>query len=169
MKRTTAVILRALCVAAVLALPGLGVAAPVADTPGMAMLDDAPKWRRQLQLNADQAVLWAEAESATRALLRARRLRRLALQTEVEEALDAQVERSDFAARFAAEEATLREENDRNRVVWNAFAAALDEGQRRAFAAAVRAQVDPDELLVESPAPAKAAAKRQKDRRGTPK
>lgn len=165
MKRTTAILLRAICAAAVLALPALGLAAPVADTPGMAMLDDAPQWRRQLKLSADQAVLWAEAERATRALLRARRLRRLALQTEVEDALDAQAETQDFAARFAAEEATLREEDGRNRALWDAFAAALDDGQRRIFSAAVRAQVDATELLLEAPAPAKVAAKRHHDRR----
>lgn len=122
-----------LALAAALSAPAL--ATPVMDWRAPDLLMMAPDLKGTLKLNANQATLWNQTESRTRALLRERQSRQEKLQARALQALQASgVELRELAGALDAEDATLVAENRQLREWWLTLNDALNDTQRQAVA-----------------------------------
>lgn len=128
--------------AAVLSAPTLSFAATLFDVPTEEMLRQSGEIRQQLNLQNTQAMLWLQAEGATREMLRERQARRERLLIELGAALSTAVPLRDLAKKIAAEEDLSLLETRRNRELWLDVDASLDDASRQAFRAAIRQQLE---------------------------
>lgn len=121
--------------ALVLALSGAAHATPVMDWRAPDLLLMAPDLKVALKLNANQATLWNQVESRTRALLRERQSRQEKMQAQALPALQGTgVELRDLTGAVDAEETAVAQENRQLREWWLTLNDALDEPQRQAVA-----------------------------------
>jgi len=110
-------------------------ATPVMDMRAEDLLLMAPALKESLKLNANQATLWAQTESRTRALLRERQSRRERLQAAGKQALDAKdLELRELTGALDAEQAASNAEEKQLRELWLTVNDALDENQRHTVA-----------------------------------
>lgn len=110
-------------------------ATPVMDMRAEDLLLMAPALKESLKLNANQATLWAQTESRTRALLRERQSRRERLQAAGKQALEAKdVELRELTGALDAEQAATSAEEKQLRELWLTVNDALDENQRHTVA-----------------------------------
>lgn len=110
-------------------------ATPVMDIRAEDLLLMAPALKEFLKLNANQATLWAQTESRTRALLRERQSRRERLQAASKQALEAKdVELRELTGALDAEQAAASAEEKQLRELWLTVNDALDENQRHTVA-----------------------------------
>lgn len=121
--------------ALVFALTGTVHATPVMDWRAPDLMMMAPDLKATLKLNANQATLWNQTESRTRALLRERQSREERMQAQGLQALQGKnVELRDLTPALDAEEAVTTRENRQLREWWLTVNDALDEAQRQAVA-----------------------------------
>lgn len=121
--------------AVVLAFAAAAHATPVMDMRAEDLLLMAPALKESLKLNANQATLWAQTESRTRALLRERQSRRERLQAASKQALEAKdVELRELTGALDAEQAAASAEEKQLRELWLTVNDALDEDQRHTVA-----------------------------------
>ncbi|AVR99015.1 hypothetical protein C9I28_02600 [Pseudoduganella armeniaca] len=114
---------------------GSALATPVMDWRAPDLLMMAPDLKGTLKLNANQATLWNQTESRTRALLRERQSRQEQLQARALQALQANgVELRALAGALDGEDTTLLAENHQLREWWLTVNDALDDVQRQAVA-----------------------------------
>ena len=110
-------------------------ATPVMEMRAEDLLLMAPALKESLKLNANQATLWAQTESRTRALLRERQSRRERLQAAGKQALEAKdVELRELSGTLDAELAASSAEEKQLRELWLTVNDALDEDQRHTVA-----------------------------------
>lgn len=110
-------------------------ATPVMEMRAEDLLLMAPALKESLKLNANQATLWAQTESRTRALLRERQSRRERLQAAGKQALEAKdVELRELSGALEAELAASSAEEKQLRELWLTVNDALDEDQRHTVA-----------------------------------
>jgi hypothetical protein len=131
--------------AAVLSAPTLAFAATLFDVPSEEMLRQAGEIRQKLNLQNTQAMLWLQAEGATRDMLRERQARRERLLIELGAALGTALPLRDLAKKIAAEEDFSLLETRRNRELWLDIDASLDDASRQAFRSAIRQQLEKPE------------------------
>ena len=118
-----------------LALSGSAHATPVMDWRAPDLIMMAPDLKASLKLNANQATLWSQTESRTRALLRERQSRQEKLQAQGLQALQGKnVELRDLTGALDAEEGAVAQENRQLREWWLIVNDALDEVQRQTVA-----------------------------------
>jgi hypothetical protein len=138
-------------------------ASPVMDMRAEDLLLMAPALKESLKLNANQATLWAQTESRTRAMLRERQSRRERLQAASKQALEAKdVELRDLAGPLEAEQAATNAEEKQLRELWLTVNDALDETQRRTVAVFLGEQLS----RVEGPIRPAAAPRSEGEGRG---
>jgi hypothetical protein len=122
---------RSLLLTTALAFAVPSFAVPVMDMRADDLLAMAAEFRKELNLNANQATLWQQTESRTRNLLRERKSRRERMQLAVRPALDGkQVELRDLVGGVDAETAASAAEEKQLRTWWLEVNDALDETQR---------------------------------------
>lgn len=125
----------------------VGALAPSFATPLMEMRAEdlmfmASDMKKSLNLNPNQAVLWQQVESRSRALLRERSSRRERLQAKTKTTLEgAAVELREVGAALDAEGATTLAEEKQLREWWLTLNDALDEPQRASVARMVAEQM----------------------------
>lgn len=144
---------------AALVFAGLGMTGPLPsyamllmDAPGEEVLKQSAEIRQKLNLTANQQVLWQQAESRTREMVRERRARRERLQAELKSSLDdRKIELRDLAKKIDAEEDLGNQEIRKIRELWLTLDDALDDGQRQAAHAFLREQLDRFDQIKESP------------------
>jgi hypothetical protein len=118
-----------------LLLAGAALATPMLDMRAQDLLMMAPDLKQQLKLNANQATLWQQTESRTRALLRERQSREEKLQAATLAALDGKdVELRELSGALDTEDAARAAEEKQLREWWLTVNDALDETQRRQVA-----------------------------------
>lgn len=110
-------------------------AVPVMEMRAEDLLVMAAEFRKELNLNANQATLWQQTESRTRTLLRERNARRERMQAALRPALDGRdVELRELAGGVEAEAAASAAEEKQLRAWWLDVNDALDETQRKQVA-----------------------------------
>ncbi|KQW90348.1 hypothetical protein ASC94_20570 [Massilia sp. Root418] len=110
-------------------------AVPVMEMRAEDLLAMAAEFRKELNLNANQATLWQQTESRTRAVLRERKSRRERMQAALRPALDGKdVELRELAGGVDAEAAASAAEEKQLRAWWLDVNDALDETQRKQVA-----------------------------------
>ena len=125
----------------------VGAAAPSFATPVMEMRSEdllpmAPEIKKELNLNANQQVLWQQTENKSRTILRDRQSRRERLQQRTKAALEgSKVELRDLVAGMEAEEAASAAETKQLRELWLTMNDALDENQRQVVVTLVSEQL----------------------------
>jgi len=118
-----------------LALSGTAHATPVMDWRAPDLMLMAPDLKASLKLNANQATLWNQTESRTRALLRERQSRQEKMGAQGLQALQGRnVELRDLTGGLDAEEGAVAQENRQLREWWLTVNDALDEPQRQTVA-----------------------------------
>lgn len=128
--------LRSIVAAVVLSAAALpAMALPLMDLHLEDLLPMAPDFKKELNLNANQATLWQQTESRSRQIMRDRLSRRQKLQEAMASALTAkQVELRDLVGAVDAETATSAAEEKQMREWWLTVNDALNETQRRQVA-----------------------------------
>ena len=120
---------------AAMLLAGPALATPMMDMRAQDLLMMAPDLKQQLKLNANQATLWQQTESRTRALLRERQSREEKLQAATLAALGGKdVELRELSGTLDAEDGARAAEEKQLREWWLTVTDALDETQRRQVA-----------------------------------
>ena len=125
----------------------VGAAAPSFATPVMEMRSEdllpmAPEIKKELNLNANQQILWQQTENKSRTILRDRQSRRERLQQRTKAALEgSKVELRDLVAGMEAEEAASAAETRQLRELWLTMNDALDENQRQMVVTLVSEQL----------------------------
>lgn len=115
------------------AVPAFAV--PVMDMRAEDLLAMAAEFRKELNLNANQATLWQQTENRTRTLLRERTSRRERMQLAVRPALEGKdVELRELVGGIDAETATAAAEEKQLRAWWLDVNDALNESQRKQVA-----------------------------------
>lgn len=110
-------------------------AVPVSEMRAEDLLAMAAEFRKELNLNANQATLWQQTENRTRALLRERTSRRERMQAALRPALDGKsVELRELVGGVDAEAAASAAEEKQLRAWWLDVNDALDETQRKQVA-----------------------------------
>jgi uncharacterized membrane protein YgcG len=112
-------------------LTPLAQAAPVMALSIENLMPMAPDFKKSLNLNANQQLLWQQVDSRTRAAMRARQMRRDALQETLKKDLsDPKLELRDAAKKLDAEAELSHLEDQQLRELWLTVNDALDDGQR---------------------------------------
>lgn len=128
--------LRRFAVAAALACAAASShAIPVMDMRLEDLMPMAQDFKKELNLNANQQILWQQTENRTRQLLRERQARRERLQASLQQALNTpKLELRDLEAGVAAESGADAAEEKQLREWWLTVNDALDERQRQMVA-----------------------------------
>jgi hypothetical protein len=139
---TSSLITRVLAAALLAGAFGSAFATPVMDMRADDLVPMASEFRKELNLNANQQILWQQVESRSKAVLRERHARRERLQQALTAGLGgAKVELRDLNGPLEAEAATSAQEDKALRELWLGVNDALDENQRRQVATMVAEQL----------------------------
>jgi hypothetical protein len=123
---------RGLLLTSALAFSLPSFAVPVMEMRAEDLLAMASDFRKELNLTTNQATLWQQTESRSKALLRERKSRRERMQAALRPALDGKdVELRDLAGGVEAEAAASAAEEKQLRAWWLDVNDALDETQRK--------------------------------------
>ncbi|MFZ6722335.1 hypothetical protein [Undibacterium sp. Ji49W] len=132
-------------------LAQLAHANPVMDLRFDGLLAKANELKKELNLNANQQVLWQQTENKLQAMRRQRDIRRERMQVELEQRLEQNnVELRELTPQIEQEEQTTEQENKQMRELVLTINDALDDKQRQMLQmfllSSLRATQDPDKM-----------------------
>lgn len=126
-------------------------ATPIMDLRFDGLLAKANELKKELNLNANQQVLWQQTENKLQAMRRQRDIRRERMQVELEQRLEQNnVELRDLTPQIEQEEQTTAQENKQMRELVLTINDALDDKQRQMLQmfmlSSLRATQDPEKM-----------------------
>lgn len=142
MSTTSARVARACLLALALGAAAPSFAVPLMELRAEDLLPMASEWKKSLNLNANQQILWNQVEGRSRTILRERTQRRDALQERARAMLAKPgVELRDLDQAAAAESALEAAEDKQLRALWLDVNDALDDKQRAQVTALLAEQL----------------------------
>ncbi|MCS0591021.1 hypothetical protein ACFQ09_15280 [Massilia norwichensis] len=128
-------LLRACLLSLALGATGASLAVPLMEMRAEDLLPMTAEFKQSLHLNANQQTLWQQVDSRSRAVLRERQQRRIALQEKAKSLLaNPDLELRELNALVDAESAASAQEDKQLREWWLSLNDALDDAQRRQVA-----------------------------------
>jgi hypothetical protein len=135
-------LVRACLFAVALGAAGSSLAVPLMDMRAEDLLPMSSEFKKSLNLNVNQQTLWQQVESRSRAVLRERQHRRVALQEKAQALLARpDVELRELSALVEAESGAAAQEDKQLRELWLGLNDALDDAQRRQVATLLNEQL----------------------------
>jgi hypothetical protein len=135
-------LVRACLFAFALGAAGSSLAVPLMDMRAEDLLPMSSEFKKSLNLSENQQTLWQQVESRSRAVLRERQHRRVALQEKAQALLARpDVELRELSALVEAESGAAAQEDKQLRELWLGLNDALDDAQRRQVATLLNEQL----------------------------